>query len=268
MSSLTATEKRVLEQVLGMGGGYVLVFSNRTFSEFILETIGIEIYTEKYGQSGGSKANHLRAFWKVEPDHVVARLLDALLDYAAEPGSGGQHLDLLPKARQIVERLRQSAPVQDLDAITPNAEGRDFEALARSVHDAIQRNKPEEGLDRLHTFLVKYVRVLCLREAIDTDREKPLHALFGEFLKAIKRRGLIESAMTERILKSTISVLEAFNDVRNERSLAHDNPLLSHREAILICNNVASAVRFLSSIVEGEKPPTPRAAPDVGDIQF
>src|SRR5262245_33810205 len=126
MASLTATEKRVLEQVLGMGGGYVLGFSNRTFSEFILDAVGIEIYTEKDGQSGGSNANHLRAFWKAEPDHVVAPLLAALLDYAAENGSGCQRSELIPKAREIVERLRVSAPVQDLDAITPNAGGRDF----------------------------------------------------------------------------------------------------------------------------------------------
>jgi hypothetical protein len=29
--------------------------------------------------------------------------------------------------------------------------------------------------------------------------------------------------MTERILKSSISVLDFFNDVRNNKSLAHDN---------------------------------------------
>jgi hypothetical protein len=29
--------------------------------------------------------------------------------------------------------------------------------------------------------------------------------------------------MTVRILKTSISVMEAFNDVRNESSLAHDN---------------------------------------------
>ena len=35
--------------------------------------------------------------------------------------------------------------------------------------------------------------------------------------------------MTMRILKSSISVLEAFNDVRNSQSLAHDNPVLITR---------------------------------------
>jgi len=268
VSSLTASEKRVLEQILNMGGGYVLGFSNRSFADFILDGVGIEIYSGKYSESGGSKANHLRTFWKSEPDHVVAKLLEALLEYAGEVGSGAQHPELFPKATQIVERLRRSAPVHDLDAITPNAAGKDFEALANSVHDAIQRNRPEEGLDHLHTFTRRYVRVLCERERVQVSNDKALHAQFGELLKALKARGVIESLMAERILKSTISLLDAFNDVRNNRSFAHDGSLLSYQEALLIFNSVASAVRFLASVVEVAKPKPPMTHDAVDDIPF
>jgi abortive infection Abi-like protein len=54
--------------------------------------------------------------------------------------------------------------------------------------------------------------------------------------------------MTLRILKTSISNLEAFNDVRNNQSLAHDNPLLNYDEALLIFNSVASSVRFLPGL--------------------
>ena len=54
--------------------------------------------------------------------------------------------------------------------------------------------------------------------------------------------------MTLRILKSSISTLEAFNKVRNNQSLAHDNPILNYEEALLIFNHVAASVRFLRSI--------------------
>ena len=53
--------------------------------------------------------------------------------------------------------------------------------------------------------------------------------------------------MALRILKSSILTLDAFNDVRNNRSLAHDNPILDYDEALFIFNHVSS-VRFLSSI--------------------
>lgn len=35
--------------------------------------------------------------------------------------------------------------------------------------------------------------------------------------------------MSERIIKSSISIFEAMNDLRNNKSLAHDNPTLSIR---------------------------------------
>lgn len=54
--------------------------------------------------------------------------------------------------------------------------------------------------------------------------------------------------MTARILKSSISTLEAFNDVRNNQSLAHDNPILGYEEALLIFNHVTALLRFLRSI--------------------
>ena len=47
MSDLTAIEKRKLERALGMGSGYVLDFSNRTFAEFFLDNFGIDIYDDK-----------------------------------------------------------------------------------------------------------------------------------------------------------------------------------------------------------------------------
>jgi hypothetical protein len=51
--------------------------------------------------------------------------------------------------------------------------------------------------------------------------------------------------MTERILKSSISILEAFNDVRNNQSIAHDNPILNYNESVLIFNHVSSAIKFI-----------------------
>ena len=54
--------------------------------------------------------------------------------------------------------------------------------------------------------------------------------------------------MAERILKSSISVLEAFNDVRNNKSLAHDNPILNYEESLLIFNHVAASIRFIKAL--------------------
>jgi hypothetical protein len=246
MANLTFLERNRLENLFGMGGGYVLDFSNRTFREFVADSTGRDIFDNMYDYASGSKANRLRSFWSKETNHVVGKLLSDLVDHC-KPGLGHSS-SLREECRRIAQRLLQDAAVPDIEAISAiSAEG-DFEVLAKSVKDAIETNKPELGLDRLHTFVVKYVRLLCERHKIAAVRDKALHSLFGEYLKHLKKSGHIESEMTERILKSSISILEAFNHVRNEHSLAHDNPLLNYSESLLIFNHVASSIRFLATI--------------------
>lgn len=77
---------------------------------------------------------------------------------------------------------------------------------------------------------------------------KALHSIFGEYVKALREGGHLESQMAERILKSSISVLESFNDVRNNKSLAHDNPILNYEESLLIFNHVAASIRFIKAL--------------------
>jgi hypothetical protein len=61
------------------------------------------------------------------------------------------------------------------------------------------------------------------KHVLTVTQSKPLHSLFGEYVKRLRDGGYVESEMAVRILKSSISTMEAFNDVRNNRSLAHDN---------------------------------------------
>lgn len=143
--------------------------------------------------------------------------------------------------------------------LTAPAEARDFEAVATQVREAIDKDRPEAALDRLHTFVIMFVRMLCEERGIAVTREKALHSLFGEYVKRLREDGQLESEMTARILKSSISVLEAFNDVRNNQSLARDNPLLNYDEALLIFNHVASSVRFIRSLEHRIKAAKPAA---------
>ena len=88
MSDLTSIEKTKLEKYLGMGSGYVLDFPNRTFQEAILENIRIDIYDKKYAYAGGSKANHLRAFWKEESNYLVGKLIEDFIEVGGSRGKG------------------------------------------------------------------------------------------------------------------------------------------------------------------------------------
>lgn len=250
MAELSFTETRRLEKLLDMGSGYVLDFSNRTFADFVVDSTGRNIYDERYHIGSGSKANRLRGFWQKEPNHVAGKLIGDLIEYSKDVRRGAETDQLRTDCSRIADRLKQGVAIEEIDALTPNHPDRSFEVLAKSIRDAIERNEPEAGLDRLHTFVMKFMRTLCEKRGIATPQEKPLHSLVGEYIKVIKDEGLIETEMTERILKSSISTMEAFNRVRNQQSLAHDNPLLAYEESLLIFNHVASSIRFIRALEE------------------
>lgn len=83
MSSLKSHEKIILEKLFETKGsaGWVLNFNDQRFAEFFREN-GININDQKYQINGPSKMKRLRAFWEVEPDTVVGRVLEALFEYA------------------------------------------------------------------------------------------------------------------------------------------------------------------------------------------
>jgi hypothetical protein len=99
MSDLTFAEKRKFEKLLGMGTGYVLNYSNRTFAEFVTDSTGCDIYDSRYDNGSGSKANRLRAFWKKEDNHLVGKLMTDMFDDIDEPSPD------IETCRLIVKRL-------------------------------------------------------------------------------------------------------------------------------------------------------------------
>ena len=107
MSSLTVIEKRYLEQLLNMGSGYVLDFSDRTFGD-LFNRQGIDIHGPKYQTYGTSKAKKMRAFWEQESDATVSKVLNEMMDQIqADHELKGSDIDLslLAKGRDIVTRL-------------------------------------------------------------------------------------------------------------------------------------------------------------------
>lgn len=113
MSSLKTIEKRVLEDLFEMGGGYVLDFSNNSFAEFFRETVKINIYSPKYALYGDSKAKRLRAFWQIESDALVGKVLAGLLEvwqYDTTRKGRTDNSPLYKQAAVIVTRLTGRQP--------------------------------------------------------------------------------------------------------------------------------------------------------------
>lgn len=135
MNSLSSANRRDLEMLFGMSTGYVLNFSDRTFGELVFESVGLDIHSERYTTEGDSKARKLRAFWKLESDSSVGRLLLDLVEHweswdaSSKPGTK----ELAVKCQEIATRLLARAP--SLDPLKEHAKVLD----AKHLTDQIRR---------------------------------------------------------------------------------------------------------------------------------
>ncbi len=264
MAELKYKEKFLIEKLFDMQTGYVMDFSNRTFENFIYDSIGINIYDDKYFYASGSKANRLRGFFTEESSYKVGELLFSLLDYWHTKAISNirgfnfeENQNIYFECLKIAERLKKEQIVEEIEVIKEIESDKDFSLLAKSIKHSIDNNEPEAALDRLHTYLMKYIRQICNKHDIDISKTESLNAVFGKYIKFLMENDMIDSTMTERILKYSIHVIEAFNDIRNNKSFAHDNPILNYSESILIFNNITNSIKFIESIEEKNQEESP-----------
>lgn len=163
LSSLTHIEKQKLERELGMGGGFVLDFSNRTFEEFFREVVGVQIYDSRFELGSGSKANRMRAFWQIATEEQLRTFLSGLMEawdiYATAPMpesaqrlltgilvrlGGRSRNDVGPKddVTEFTTKIsedhskRLSAQLLEVTALPPQKRGYEFERFLRGLFDA------------------------------------------------------------------------------------------------------------------------------------
>ena len=122
MSLLREIDRRYLEQLLGMAGGYVLDFNDARLAAFMGDFGPIDIHSERYAGAGTSKANKLREFWRLEADGLVGAVLRGLIEHwmAINPRPDEEGRRLLARCVDIAERL-----------ITPGVRIPKEEAMAR-----------------------------------------------------------------------------------------------------------------------------------------
>ena len=98
-----------------------------------MDSIGIEIDSEKYTVYGTSKAKRLRAFWKLESDQYVGRLIGDLVDCvaASSKSSDLDRTDLIENCRQIALRLLSSS--QNLEPLRQHADVLDASYLKKQI---------------------------------------------------------------------------------------------------------------------------------------
>lgn len=254
MADIEYGDQKVIEKYLGMKDGIVLDYSNATFRDMVHGITKVDIGLEKYNDFGTSKANKLRSFLKKEPALIVAALLEETLRHRDEWEAGDKwgRIEPDPQLREqfagVIAKLRGDIQVPEVAVLKAANDDEDFVALANKLRESVEKGEVRESLDRLHTYLVKYFREMCAKHGIEIIKDEPLNAVYGKYIKSLRAEKMIDSTMAEKIIQSTFQCVEAFNDVRNNKSYAHDNPVLNHEESVLIFNYLTSTLRFLQSI--------------------
>ena len=130
-----------------------------------------------------------------------------------------------------------------------------LEKLKKDIRKSLADGEAVLALDRLHTFTIKKIRSYCLLHNIDILNDKneglPLHSLMGMLIKYYSSENQI-SEFSIQALKQSISIFEKFNDIRNNKSYAHDNNVLSNEESLYVVSCITNTLNFLNYLETGE----------------
>jgi hypothetical protein len=119
-------DMRLIDDLFGMGGGYVLDFSDRTFAEFFAEELGINIDEARFQAEGTSKAKRLRYLLKTSDRSTRVRVLKALWDYRGFQQRRLRVAESIPDAQaefsRLLDRIEGPAASGSSKAAVPSAE--------------------------------------------------------------------------------------------------------------------------------------------------
>lgn len=256
MPDLKRSQIRAIEEAMGYprGYGYVLDFSDKTFQEFFEDEFGVDIYAPANRTNGDSKRNCLSTFLSLTDVTTALRVLRALWDrreglLSSSPNSEEAQVAKTKSGTflEVINALQGDPAPLTTAGVEAFVRDRTLEELVHDIERTLSANKPEVAIDHLHTYCMKKFAHLLEIRGIPCDKAEPLHSRFGRYRKCLESEQQLQE-FTSRALKSFISLLEAFNELRNNHSLAHDNELLQPLEARFIFSSISAMLVMLRAL--------------------
>lgn len=226
MSSLRPIDFRLIEELVEFvrGRGYVLHFSDTSFSEFFETELDVDIDDAIYADDGGSKGKRLRCFLRKVDNPTAARALQALWEYRREHlystgttdpvvnaegrfltliarlnGEASSATDVPPRRAFNTEQMASlRSELYELRNLSPQPRGYAFEAFLKRAFDVfgLKTREPFRNIgeqidgsfmldDQIYLLEAKWVR--------DPVGVEILHAFHGKLDKAAWTRGILVS---------------------------------------------------------------------------
>ncbi|MBX3175102.1 MAG: restriction endonuclease [Gemmatimonadaceae bacterium] len=137
-NKLREQDMRLIDELFDMGGGYVLDFTDRSFTYFFRDDLGIDIDHARFCTDGTSKAKRLRRLLRTADSKTCVKVLEALWEYRsahlARRGLEEPRPALTPEFAKIVARLQGRSPVASQPARTASV----FASLTAAQYSAFR----------------------------------------------------------------------------------------------------------------------------------
>ena len=225
----------LVNRYIGVNGGYLGDFSYRSHREFYLEFCDLDINPEEH--SGTTRERFMAVLGSAEPA-TQARILRGVLKKYPVGSAAIRTLETHAEITAMIARLEGAAPVA---SPTPKLSSA---VVARAISDAetlLKSSGATSGVDRMHTALHGYLRVICDDAGLVYGPDPSITDLYKLLrlnhpkLQQVGPHG----AELDRILKSLASAIDSLNTLRNRASVAHPNPALLPADEALLCINTA-----------------------------
>lgn len=239
----------LVNDYIGVSQGYLGDFSYRSHQEFYPYCCGLDIDPLKLG--GTTRERFIYILETSEPSTQAKILRGVLAKYPVDSevpvGSNARRTDKqYAEIQSWINRL-ENGPIVKAELSFSN------ETVDRAIRDfqvLVKENGAISGVDRIHTVLHGYLENVCDSAGILYDRNASLPGLFS-----ILRREhpafqptVVMSEETTRILRSMGAIIDSFNPVRNQASLAHPNrQLIDEAEATLMINAAQTLLQYIDT---------------------
>lgn len=244
---------RLINKYIGVSSGWLGDFSYRTHADFYPEYCDLEY--NPYNFEGTTRARFQTILENAKPDEQAKIIRGVLKKYPPDPNRlETRTLDLCAEFDAIADRLEQQSPIQSPSLSISS------EVVERAISDVetlIESNGAISGVDRIHTALHGFLRVVCESAGVSYSSDASMAALFKRMREehpAFNHTGARAQDVTQ-VLRAMGAIMDALIPIRNSASVAHPNAtLLDAPEAMLAINAARTILHYLDAKLSNASP--------------
>ena len=240
-------ELSFFEKLFNMESGHVLDFSRDGLKNFIRDSVNLDAFTLDYSNHvkkrfrTDSMANTLKYFWETEDFDKTLKLVSDLVDYYEYEYYGDENE--VADAKIILNRYYSPVKIKN-----DYSDEKRIIDLINEINHIIDERQPIFAVDKLHTLTQFIFRQICDSHNITYKKTDGIDLLFKKYVQFLNQNNYIESKMSKTIFRNTGTLLSQFNEIRNNKTYAHDNPILNQFESEFIYKQVVNILYFINYV--------------------